>query len=358
MPNSTDRRITLTSGELAINASIRIEGPGPNLLTVARDEKASGFRIFHVLPGHTATIQGLTIHFGTAANGGGILNDHSTLSLTNCTIGENRANYGGGIYNDGSGGSAALTIIDCSILGNKAGPAGGGIYNNASDAGSAMLSMWNSIVDGNRAAFTAVPFGGGGNGGGIAIYGGSVAITNCSVTHNFSGIEFPFPAGEGGGIYNQGTLTITASTINLNQTYGGGGGISNGGGLSAGGTLTIINSTVNGNLAFGQHDAKPWGIGGGIYSWAGAALTFSNSTLSNNTATRSGGGLYGGGVIKNSTLSGNTASEEGGGISAVGETTIGNTILKAGARAPTSLATQASSLRSATISAAMTAAAS
>ena len=148
--------------------------------------KPSGFRIFHVLAGHTDTIRGLTIRGGVGV-GAGILNDHSDLTLTNCIIRQNNASYGGGIYNDGSGGSATLTMVDCSILSNSVSYGGGGIYNDASNTGSATLSMWNSIVDGNSAAFFTMPPIGGGDGGGIFNAGGFVALTNCSVTHNFAG---------------------------------------------------------------------------------------------------------------------------------------------------------------------------
>lgn len=219
--------ITLTSGELAINASITISGPGPNLLTVARDAQAPAFRIFHVLPGHADTIQGLTISGGGGVNGAGILNDHSVLSLTNCIIsgGFISANfgYGGGIYNDGSGGSATLTIIDCHITGNYAGDAGGGIYT----AGAATISMWNSSVTNNTALHFMLPFGGGA-GGGIAIEPGTnVTLTNCNVSNNHTGVPDPFPVGDGGGISNAGTLTIIDSTIGNNQGFADGGGISN-----------------------------------------------------------------------------------------------------------------------------------
>ena len=54
--------INLTSGELAINKNITINGPGSNLLTVSRT--SGTFRIFHVMPGHTVTIGGLTITGG------------------------------------------------------------------------------------------------------------------------------------------------------------------------------------------------------------------------------------------------------------------------------------------------------
>ena len=71
-----------------------------------------------------------------------------------------------------------------------------------------------------------------------------------------------------------------------------------------------------------------WGHGGGISN--NGTLTIINSTLSNNYAADSGGGLCGGGTITNSTMSDNTATNEGGGILTTGVLTIGNTILKAG----------------------------
>ena len=66
-----------TSAELAIESDVTILGPGPTLLTV---RTSSGtFRIFHIMPGHIVTIQGVTISFGDAtfSQGGGILNDHA-----------------------------------------------------------------------------------------------------------------------------------------------------------------------------------------------------------------------------------------------------------------------------------------
>jgi hypothetical protein len=56
-------------------------------------------------------------------------------------------------------------------------------------------------------------------------------------------------------------------------------------------------------------------------------VTFNNSTLSNNYANLSTGGIEGSGTIMNSTISDNN----GGGVSVNGALEIGNTILKAGA---------------------------
>src|SRR5438034_6515683 len=51
--------IGLTSGELLVDKSITISGPGANTLTVRRDS-ATHFRVFHVNAGHTVTIADLT----------------------------------------------------------------------------------------------------------------------------------------------------------------------------------------------------------------------------------------------------------------------------------------------------------
>src|SRR5438132_7899152 len=74
--------IGLTSGELMINKNITISGPGADRLAVSRAAKAS-FRIFHVMLGHTVTIEGLRISNGSVLNGfgGGILNFESTLTV-------------------------------------------------------------------------------------------------------------------------------------------------------------------------------------------------------------------------------------------------------------------------------------
>ena len=106
---------------------------------------------------------------------------------------------------------------------------------------------------------------------------------------------------DGGGILNDGTLTVTNATLSGNSSTGYGGGISNAG------TLAVTNSTLSGNSAFG---------GGGIFN--DGTLTVTNSTLSGNSASEFGGGIYNYFfstlTVTNSTLSGNSASLLGGGI--------------------------------------------
>src|SRR5437762_11933722 len=101
--------IGLTGGELLMDKSITISGPGAENLAVDGNAKNS---VFHISSGRTVTISGLTITNGNApgGNGGGIHNDHASLMLNNCTLnGNSTYNIGGGIYNNGEqSGSAFL----------------------------------------------------------------------------------------------------------------------------------------------------------------------------------------------------------------------------------------------------------
>jgi predicted outer membrane repeat protein len=288
-PSLNGQTITLTSAELTINKNITVTGPGPNQLAV----KSSGaFRVFHVMPTHTASVAGVTIRDGLGP-GAGILNDNSTLTIANCIVTGNSASIGGGIYNGGLSGGAILTILNSTVIGNRASPDGGGIANSSN----ATMTLTNSVVTDNVALYSS-PFGNQGDGGGIS-NAGTLTIINSVVSNNTAGDNSnPLgPSGDGGGIYNYGSLTIISSTISGNRVSARGAGISNGG------ALTITNSTISGNSAYGTHDA-------GVYG--------------------SGGGIYGGGTITNSTISSNTANSQGGGIYATSAVELTNTILKAG----------------------------
>jgi predicted outer membrane repeat protein len=143
-------------------------------------------------------------------------------------------------------------------------------------------------------------------GGGIGSYG-TLTLINSTVSGN--------TAGHGGGIWSKGTLTLTDSTVSGNTatgTYSQGGG-----GIWHEGTLTLTNSTVSGNTG---------DYGGGIVN--GGTLTLIHSTVSGNTAKFPGGGIYNGGtaMLTNSTVSGNTA-DFGGGIYNAGTLTLTSTLV-------------------------------
>jgi hypothetical protein len=147
--------ILLTTGELVIDKNITIAGPGANLLKVERDPAApSSFRIFHIAPGKTVTIQGITISKGTGPQfssfGCGIYNDQSNLTVNACTITAADCGIGGGIYNNGSPASAILNVNNSTFSANRASTQGAAINNNGSSSGNATLRINNSTFSDNR----------------------------------------------------------------------------------------------------------------------------------------------------------------------------------------------------------------
>jgi predicted outer membrane repeat protein len=118
-------------------------------------------------------------------------------------------------------------------------------------------------------------------GGGLNNFG-SMTLINSSVSENVadgSG-EFYTKCGTGGGIkLEQGPLVVINSTVSGNSSRGNGGGIF----VACKGTLELTNSTVSGNDATG-------GSGGGVCVRGVARVT--QSTIANNRAAQTGGGIY------------------------------------------------------------------
>ncbi|EGV17622.1 choice-of-anchor Q domain-containing protein [Thiocapsa marina] len=131
----------------------------------------------------------------------------------------------------------------------------------------------------------------------------------------------------GGGIRNEGTLTLNRCTVAGNTVDRSGGGIANRG------TLVIDSSTISGNVAGTTTDVSAQG--GGIYS-EGGSVTITNSTISGNDADSGGLQDWGGGIFASGSLTLNSvtitdnSATEGSGIyvdTVNGNLTIGNTIL-------------------------------
>ncbi|MCX6583203.1 MAG: Ig-like domain-containing protein [Candidatus Aminicenantes bacterium] len=168
-------------------------------------------------------------------HGGGIFNE-GTLVIDHCTITDNRAGkgavsssesdggpggHGGGIYN-----ASTLNIYDSTISRNRAGNGGPAIP-----------------VAGNQ--------GYGGDGGGIFNdYNVNLTMTGCTVNDNISSTGL-FPSGRGGGICNRGNITMTQCTVSGNQSGTGHYG-SYGGGLFTSGNSQLIGVTLVDNTAGGS----------------------------------------------------------------------------------------------------------
>jgi hypothetical protein len=140
------------------------------------------------------------------------------------------------------------------------------------------------------------------------IASGTVALSGLSIENGGNG------SGNGGGIYNAGTLILSNSTVSGNS-----GGILN----DTGGTLIVTNSTISDNNAYNAAQSH----GGGIYNNNGATATLTNSTVSGNRAAF-GAGIYntvGALTVTNTTFSNNNSAVccgggNGGGIYSAGGT--------------------------------------
>ena len=244
-PNGED---AAASGDLDITDDVIIAGAGAATTIV----DGNGIdRVFHTHGTSDVTIGGITIQDGASAGGAGVrVDDSSILNLNNAIVSNNAgADEGGGFHVHGT------LNLDGVLLSNNSANRGGGIYFHGADGGS---------------------------------------LTNVTISgHTVSG-------GNGGGIWNDSTITVTSSTINGNSAV-------SGGGIYNEGTIDISSSTVNGNMA---------DTGAGIYNdTSSTSLTFTNATVSGNTATSAGGGLYTEKSVTmvNSTFTLNSA-DSGGGI--------------------------------------------
>ncbi len=258
------------SGDLDIlgGGDLTIQGNGPANTII---DGGGVDRVFHVCPGgctQTITLTGITIQNGlVASGGGGIRNAADTLIVDGSIIRNNIAINGGGITN-----LATLRIQNGSVIGgagagNQAYTGnGGGVYNF-----SGSTTVDNSIVSANQAD---------NHGGGIWSQA-TLLIRNGSTiggagTGNMAGKN-------GGGIYNYdaGTINVDGSTISDNSA------VIDGGGFYNNATLNVQNNSVIGGIGAGNKARS----GGGIFNFSGTA-TINGSTLSSNSVTGDGGGVY------------------------------------------------------------------
>jgi CSLREA domain-containing protein len=278
-------KIKLVLGKLVLAQDVTITGPTVGVLSIFGNHLD---RVFEITA-DAASISDLIIRRGGAAGseGGGILVDiGASLTLTNCTLKGNRASggFGGAISNRGT-----ATLTNCVLSSNGAAFGGGGLYN------AGMATLTNCTLIRNL-------------GGGIGNFGGTVILTNSTITLN--------KANDGGGIGNfGGNVALTNCTFRRNQAFLGAG-LDNFGGTAA---LT--------NCTFSHNSATRFG---GILN--SGMVTLTNSTLTTNRSSRSNGGaLFNSGIatITNCTVTSNFVNRgfSGGGLYNVGTATLANTIV-------------------------------
>ncbi|MEM1159349.1 MAG: hypothetical protein AAGJ28_00305 [Pseudomonadota bacterium] len=150
-----------------------------------------------------------------------------------------------------------ITLQALEITGGNATGKGGGIYIGDADPA---LRLISSVVHGNTA---------GQGGGGLSIAQGATVYVGGSIIRDNTATGF-----DGGGIENEGQLTILGSALYGNSAV-------DGGGLINREEATVTNTTIANNTASDD--------GGGIYNLKNLRLL--QNTISGNEAVN-GGGLY------------------------------------------------------------------
>ena len=298
--------LTLTNSTVLSNQMMT--GQGAGLYNNGRLVVNSGTQIV----GNIARIDGGGIYNDAA---GSVLLDSAEVSRNQASTDDGSIGEGGGIYNKGW-----LTITNGSRVDHNYAPTrGGGVHNvggqvvvqnssifeNSSykqDIGNLEgkgAGLYNSVAGSrlvldNSAVYSNTVGGGASGGFGAGIFNAlsaELVVINGSRIY-WNGQLNPGSAVAGGGIFDEGgLLTIDDSFIVSNTLdYAG-----QGGGIFLSGVLTMTNSLVEGNsggegggLVLGQ-------LGEGIENGGGGYV--GNSILRNNTAQFSGGGIYNAGQL-------------------------------------------------------------
>jgi predicted outer membrane repeat protein len=294
-----------------------------NICIASKDtEKLKGAGLYNA---GTLTIESGTISdnefIGTTSAyrfGAGILTALGSLTITNKTIGSTTyepvidsnkgASYGGGLFVESNSSTATdsydATIKAGIIKNNTATVMGAGIYV------AGHVSITGGTIGGESTPNTMVS--------GTTCYGAGVCvITNGILMLDGGTISYNSGATYGGGVYVSnnsdaaaplyGTFTMKSGSILHNSSTSEGGGIYTYGPFSfAGGDISYNSSDYGGGIFIAGNDPlKPKGT-----------MTMSDGTISNNTATSLGGGIYCSYnlTLKGGSISSNTATSGGAGI--------------------------------------------
>ena len=260
--------ITLTQGQLVVNQSVTIDGPGASELAISGK---SASRLFEIGSGAKVAISGLTLTDGVATDGAAVLNA-GNLTLTQDVLSADVAQgvAGGGLFGDGAGrgggveneAGATLTVSQSTFTGDLAlgGTGGGNAFGGAIDNEAGTVTIDHSTFTGDQAVAA--------NGGAV-----SVAVT----LPGGLGASLLGVAG-GGGVWNDGgALTVTNSTLTNNLAQGG----SDGNASSSTAAFVVVGTAIGG--AIGE---------GAFFTAATPGLVVGNSTFTGNQSLGGSDLLY------------------------------------------------------------------
>jgi len=303
------------------NATIREVAPGtgcsdeigtPFCTLAAAIEKAESGDTLQLAPGlytGPVTIE-KTLAIKGARLGGSVIDGQqkgsvitiapaTMVTLDHLVIQNGVAEQGAGILNRGN-----LSVVACKILRNTATQSGGGIYSGGTF--SSQLSVWGSEITDNVAQGDDgynVKYGGGGiyndgpltvlatiieknqaseNGGGIyTVFSGRNAASKAETAAEKIGLTtIPGPGTTLARIFDENSVLIDRSSIIDNSA-------DTGGGINVHGVARIDNSLIARNRAI---DNK-LSAGGGVFAHFDTRLRITNSIISKNQAAYGGAGL-------------------------------------------------------------------
>lgn len=225
----------------------------------------------------------ISAHSAAAGDGAGVEAQQSDFTMYGGEISGNAcSDTGGGVISAG----AYLKLYGGRISNNTADKRGGGVFTNMT------LTISDGItITGNKSE----------QGGGIYTYDEDITINGGNITGN--------TATYGGGVYHIGdyrtcdTLTISGSATITGNTATDGGGVYVESGKNTSnwnkgqGALQINGGSITNNTATGN--------GGGVYINERGLLTITGGNVTDNTATVNGGGVYFNGESKKFNISGN-----------------------------------------------------
>jgi hypothetical protein len=359
-----DGVITLAS-TIIVSSSLVLDGNGRNVtlsggatnrLFLVEAEGRLILRGLSLINGRVDGVDGLEAEDGENALGGGIFNA-GALEVVDCSFSDHTVMGGQG----GAGVEVVISGVGRTRGGNGGLALGGAIYNTG------VLEVERCSFSGNSASGGAGGAGAvgrqtghGGDGGeggqggraaGAAIYNSFSAIARVSESSfssnrvesaagglgglgggilGFPGQHGPAGSADGAGIFNQGAMSVTASTFDHNEALaaigltgqpgvsgregfdGTPGGSARGGGIFNDSNLTLVNSTLFSNsLTSGQGgdggDGWPLGfggdggaggpggsaLGGGLFNSGHGSATVAHCTFSANVLEAGEGGLGG-----------------------------------------------------------------
>ncbi|HLN99311.1 MAG TPA: CSLREA domain-containing protein, partial [Pyrinomonadaceae bacterium] len=263
----------------------------------------------------------ITNNSSTADGGGGMFlaADKHDANVTNCTVTGNSCTGGdgGGVHISHSFGGTVI-VSGGSVSNNTASTSGGGITVTFNQ----VTSISNMTISNNTATGT----GGSSLGGGVLIdtlgatgVTGSTTLTNLTISTNHANNG----ANAGGGGVRYGgfyAASMTGCTVSGNTSKNGAGVLNNGSTQTPAPTFAISGGSFTGNAATGDGGAFD-SIGTG--SPTASVTTFSNVTIGGLAAGQPNTAVNGGGIANTQTgsvtvtgnsITGNSATTNGGGI--------------------------------------------